>query len=164
MQQHHILSEDDVDFTVRNQAQAMEILGSITSALSLFLTAMAGVSLVVGGIGILNIMLVTVAERTREIGLRKAVGATNKAVLRQFLYESSTLTLMGGLVGIVSGIIISYLISLLMHQLGYDWAFVISLTSVIMALGVSVLTGVIFGLYPAYKASKLNPIEALRYE
>jgi putative ABC transport system permease protein len=164
MQQHHILSEDDVDFTVRNQAQAMEILGSITGALSLFLTAMAGVSLVVGGIGILNIMLVTVAERTREIGLRKAVGATNKAVLRQFLYESSTLTLMGGLVGIASGVVISYLISLLMHQLGYDWAFVISPTSVLMALGVSVLTGVIFGLYPAYKASKLNPIEALRYE
>lgn len=164
MQQHHILYEEDMDFTVRNQAQAMEILGSITSALSLFLTAMAGVSLVVGGIGILNIMLVTVAERTREIGLRKAVGATNKAVLRQFLYESSTLTLFGGLIGIVFGIIISFLISLLMHQLGYDWAFSISLTSVLMALGVSILTGVIFGLYPAFKASRLNPIEALRYE
>lgn len=164
MQQHRILNEEDRDFTVRNQAQAMEILSTITDALSLFLTAMAGVSLVVGGIGILNIMLVTVAERTREIGLRKAVGATDRAVLRQFLYESSTLTLLGGLVGIVAGTLVSYLISILMRQLGYDWAFVISPMSVIMALGVSILTGVIFGLYPALKASRLNPIEALRYE
>ena len=125
---------------------------------------MAGIALVVGGIGILNIMLVTVAERTREIGLRKAVGASNRAILLQFLFESGTLTLLGGLFGILAGVIVAYLVSLLMKALGYDWAFVISLTSVVLAVGVSILTGVIFGLYPAFKAAKLNPIESLRYE
>ena len=120
--------------------------------------------MIVGGIGILNIMLATVAERTREIGLRKAVGATNGAVMRQFLLEAGTLTFLGGIIGIIIGIIISYFISLLMNYLGYDWAFVISIASVLLSIGVSIITGVIFGLYPALKASKLNPIEALRYE
>lgn len=164
MSQHHIKQDVNIDFTVRNQADAVALLTTITSALSLFLTAMAAISLIVGGIGILNIMLVTVAERTREIGLRKAVGATNKLVMLQFLYESSTLTFLGGIVGIILGVIVSYLISIMMHYLGYDWAFVISITSIILAVGVSIITGMIFGLYPAYKASKLNPIEALRYE
>ena len=163
-QQHRIKTEADEDFTVRNTADAIAILTTITSALSLFLTAMAAIALLVGGIGILNIMLVNVAERTREIGLRKAVGASNAAIRRQFLLEAGTLTSLGGLIGIVAGIIVSYLISLLMHALGYDWAFVVSITSIVLAVGVSVLTGVIFGLYPAYKAAKLNPIEALRYE
>ncbi len=162
--QHHIRIDSEVDFTVRNTADAIGILTTITNALSLFLTLMAAISLVVGGIGILNIMLVTVAERTREIGLRKAVGATNAAVRNQFLLEAGALTSLGGFIGIMVGVVVSYLISLLMHKLGYDWAFVISLTSIIMAVGVSVLTGVIFGSYPAYKASMLNPIEALRYE
>nr|MBP7898838.1 FtsX-like permease family protein [Candidatus Gracilibacteria bacterium] len=163
-QQHRIKRVEDEDFTIRNQADAVSILTTITTALSLFLTAMAAIALIVGGIGILNIMLVTVAERTREIGLRKAVGATNKNLLIQFLYESSTLTFIGGIIGILFGVLVSYLISLLMHRLGYDWAFVISPTSVILAVGVSILTGMVFGSYPAYKASKLNPIEALRYE
>jgi putative ABC transport system permease protein len=163
-QAHHIQSDSDIDFTVRNIADAVSILGTITSALALFLTAMAAVSLIVGGIGILNIMMATVGERTREIGLRKAVGATNSAIRNQFLLEAGTLTSLGGIVGIVVGVIVSYLISLLMNSLGYDWAFVISITSVVLAVGVSILTGVIFGLYPAFKASKLNPIEALRYE
>jgi putative ABC transport system permease protein len=163
-QRHHVLTPDEVDFTVRNTAEAVSILTTVTSALSLFLTAMAGIALVVGGIGILNIMMVTVAERTREIGLRKAVGASNRAILVQFLLESGTLTLLGGLIGIIAGIIVAYLVSLLMKALGYDWAFVISITSIILAVGVSVLTGVIFGLYPAFKAAKLNPIESLRYE
>ncbi len=163
-QQHHIKSEAEVDFTIRNIADAVSLLTTITNALSLFLTAMAAIALVVGGIGILNIMLVTVAERTREIGLRKAVGATNRAVRNQFLFEAATVTSLGGLVGIVAGIIVSYLASLLMHQLGYDWAFVVSPLSIILAVGVSILTGVVFGLYPAFKAAKLNPIEALRYE
>lgn len=163
-QRHHIQKDINADYTVRNIADAVEVLSTITNALSLFLTAMASIALVVGGIGILNIMLATVAERTREIGLRKAVGASNIAIMRQFLLEAGTLTFLGGVVGIILGIIISYLISLLMKYLGYDWAFVISITSVILSVGVSILTGVIFGLYPALKASRLNPIEALRYE
>lgn len=163
-QRHRIKKEPDADYTVRNIADAVEILSTITDALRLFLTAMAAISLVVGGIGILNIMLATVAERTREIGLRKAVGATNVAVMNQFLLEAGTLTFLGGVIGIIFGIIVSYLISLLMQFLGYDWAFVISWWSVLLAVVVSILTGVIFGLYPALKASKLNPIDALRYE
>lgn len=161
---HHILTDDQIDFTVRNQAQAVGILTTITNALSLFLTSMAAISLVVGGIGILNIMLVTVAERTREIGLRKAVGATNGNIMKQFLLEAGTLTSIGGIVGIISGVIISFLMALLMKKLGFDWDFVISLWSVILAVSVSLLTGVVFGLYPSYKASKLDPIDALRYE
>lgn len=164
MQRHHITRDVDADFTIQNIADAISILSTITNALRLFLTAMAGIALVVGGIGILNIMMATVAERTREIGLRKAVGATNSAVRNQFLLEAGTLTSLGGLIGIIVGTIVAYLISLLMKSLGYDWAFVVSLSSVILAVGVSILTGVVFGLYPAFKASKLNPIEALRYE
>ncbi len=163
-QRHHILTDDNIDFTVRNQATAVGLLTTITDALSLFLTSMAAVSLIVGGIGILNIMLVTVAERTREIGLRKAVGATNSEIMKQFLLESGTLTALGGIIGIIVGIVISFLMAQLMNAIGYDWAFVISMWSVLLAISVSVLTGVIFGLYPSYKASKLDPIEALRYE
>jgi len=163
-QQHKILDEVNIDFTIRNQQDAVKILSTITNALSLFLVAMAAISLVVGGIGILNIMMVTVAERTREIGLRKAVGATSKAIRNQFLFEASLLTSLGGLVGIVIGVLISYLISLLMKNLGYDWAFIVSWISIVLSVGVSILTGIIFGLFPAVKAAKLDPIEALRYE
>ncbi len=163
-QRHHIQSDVDVDFTVRNLADAIDILSTITNALRLFLTAMAAIALVVGGIGILNIMMATVAERTREIGLRKAVGATNSAIRNQFLLEAGTLTFLGGIIGIIIGTLISYLMFLLMRYLGYDWAFVVSIWSILLSIGVSILTGVIFGLYPALKASKLNPIDALRYE
>lgn len=163
-QNHHILSDKDIDFTVYSTADAISVLSTITNALRLFLTAMAAIALIVGGIGILNIMLATVAERTREIGLRKAVGATNVAIMRQFLLEAGMLTFLGGIIGIIIGIIISYLISIVMNYLGYDWAFVVSITSVVLSISVSILTGVIFGLYPALKASRLNPIEALRYE
>lgn len=163
-QRHNVRSEDDIDFTVRNQASAVEMLTTITSALSLFLTSMAAIALFVGGIGILNIMLVTVAERTREIGLRKAVGATGKTIMKQFLLEAGTLTFIGGIFGIVVGVSVSYLMAMLMQYLGFDWDFVISITSVLLAVGVSILTGVIFGLYPSFKASRLDPIEALRYE
>jgi putative ABC transport system permease protein len=163
-ERHHIQSDSDIDFTVRNQATAVDILKTITDALSLFLTSMAAISLIVGGVGILNIMLATVAERTREIGLRKAVGATNGMIMRQFLLEAGTLTLVGGVVGIIVGVIVSFLMAILMRYLGFDWDFVISITSVVLAMGVSALTGVIFGLYPSFKASRLNPIDALRYE
>lgn len=163
-QQHRIKDDVNIDFAVRDQADAVKILSTITNALQLFLIAMAGISLIVGGIGILNIMMATVGERTREIGLRKAVGATNRLIRNQFLLEASMLTGLGGVIGIIIGIIVSYLVSLLMQHLGYDWAFIVSWVSIVLAVGVSILTGVIFGLLPAFKASKLDPIEALRYE
>lgn len=152
------------DFNVRNAAQALEIITTVTNALSFFLAAMAALSLIVGGIGIMNIMLVSVSERTREIGLRKAVGATHGNILRQFLMESVTITMIGGILGIIAGIIISLLIAVGANFLGYDWAFVISPVSVLLSVGVSVIIGLTFGLYPARRASRLEPVEALRYE
>lgn len=163
-QQHHIRDDINLDFTIENQADAVKILSTITNALSLFLIAMAAISLIVGGIGIMNIMMATVGERTREIGLRKAVGATNGVIRKQFLLEASMLTGLGGVIGIIVGIIASYVISLIMKHLGYDWAFVISWSSIVLSVGVSILTGIVFGLLPAFKAAKLNPIDALRYE
>lgn len=163
-EQHRIKNSNDDDFSVRDLADAIKILTSITGTLSIFLSLMAGISLIVGGIGIMNIMLVTVSERTREIGLRKAIGATNKNIRNQFLFESIVLTLSGGIIGIILGITISYLIAIGARFAGYDWAFIISPVAIILAVGVSILVGVIFGLYPAIKAAKLDPINALRYE
>lgn len=163
-ERHKIRNDADIDFSVRDLADAVKILSSITDGLRLFLVVMAAIALVVGGIGIMNIMLVTVAERTREIGLRKAVGAKNSTVRNQFLLESSLVTLGGGVVGIIVGSLISYVIAIVARYLGYDWAFVISPVSIILAVGVSILTGVVFGLYPAFKAARLSPVEALRYE
>lgn len=163
-QQHHISNDADLDFDIRNQAEAVAVLSTITDALSLFLVAMAGISLIVGGIGILNIMVATVGERTREIGLRKAVGATKKAIRNQFLLEAVLLTSLGGFIGIIIGILVSYLIAIIMQKLEYDWSFIISITSILLSVGVSVLTGIVFGLFPAMKAARLDPIDALRYE
>ncbi len=163
-EQHRIKNSDADDFSVRDLADAIKLLTSITGALSVFLSLMAGISLVVGGIGIMNIMLVTVSERTREIGLRKAIGATYKNIRNQFLFEAIVLTVSGGIIGIITGVLISYLIALGARFAGYDWAFIISPIAIILAVAVSVLTGVIFGLYPAIKAAKLDPIDALRYE
>lgn len=163
-EQHHITDIENDDFSVRDLADAIKILTSITDALRMFLGLMAGISLVVGGIGIMNIMLVTVSERTREIGLRKALGATPRQIRDQFLIEAVLLTGVGGIVGILIGVLISYLIALGARYAGYDWAFVISISAVVLAVGVSALTGIIFGLFPALKASKLDPINALRYE
>lgn len=163
-ERHRIESNDDVDFSVRDLADAIKLLSGITDALRLFLAAMAAISLLVGGIGIMNIMLVTVAERTREIGLRKAVGATHNNIRNQFLLESGIVTLIGGIIGIVIGSMLAYLIALGARYAGYTWEFIISPTSILLAVGVSVAVGVIFGYYPARKAARLNPIEALRYE
>ena len=109
-------------------------------------------------------MLVTVSERTREIGLRKSLGATNANIRNQFLFESCILTFTGGLIGIVLGIVVSYLISMIVRSLGYNWDFVISVFSIVLSVSVSIMTGIFFGLYPSIKASRLDPIVALRYE
>lgn len=154
----------DDDFTVRSAAQALDMITIITDGLRFFLAAMAALSLLVGGIGIMNIMLVSVSERTREIGLRKAVGANNINIMTQFLLEAITVTLFGGIIGIVGGVIISFIISVVANYLGYNWSFVVSFLSIVLAVGVSAAVGLVFGLYPARKASLLEPVEALRYE
>jgi putative ABC transport system permease protein len=162
--QHRITNPEDDDFSVRDLADAIKLLTGITDTLSIFLSLMAAISLIVGGIGIMNIMLVTVSERTREIGLRKAIGATNRNIRNQFLFESIVLTLSGGVIGIIVGVLISYLVALGARFAGYDWAFIVSPLAIILAVGVSIITGVAFGLYPAIKAARLDPIVALRYE
>jgi len=144
--------------------EALDIITSITDALRYFLAAMAALSLAVGGIGIMNIMLISVTERTREIGLRKAVGANSSNIIGQFLVEAVVITLTGGVVGIIIGAMLSFFIATGAQFLGYDWSFIISFYSILLAIVVSVSIGLIFGLYPARKASKLDPIEALRYE
>jgi putative ABC transport system permease protein len=161
---HNISDPDKDDFSVRSTAQALDMLGSVTLALSLFLAAVAGISLIVGGVGIMNIMFVSVNERTREIGLRKSLGAKNKNIMIQFLIESIFLTLIGGLLGIVLGVFIAWLISIGANYFGYAWPFIITLSPVIISVLMAVGIGLIFGLWPAYRASRLNPIQALRYE
>ena len=162
---HGITNPDKDDFTVRTQEDALSILGNITSVLSLFLTSIAFISLVVGGIGIMNIMLVSVVERTREIGLRKALGATQGDILSQFLCESVMLTLVGGIAGITAGSLVTIAVYLGVTQFTtISWVLRLPLYAILLAAAVSTITGLAFGIYPAYRASKLNPTDALRYE
>lgn len=152
------------DFTVQSANDALVTITSVTDALTYFLAAMAALSLIVGGIGIMNIMLISVKERTREIGLRKAIGANVSNILSQFLIEATVITLLGGLIGIISGVAVSLIIATVIKALGYSWDFVISPLSIMLGIMVSTAVGLVFGLYPARKASKLEPVEALRYE
>ena len=161
---HDIDNPKDDDFSVRSMAQGLEIVTTITNALRFFLASVASIALVVGGIGIMNIMLAAVAERTREIGLRKAVGARKVHIMSQFLIETVTITLFGGLIGIITGVLISVLVAQIVQAMGYNWDLVISFFSIALGCIVSVGVGLIFGLIPARRASKLDPIEALRYE
>lgn len=164
-QNHHITDPNKDDFTIRTQEDAVNLLGSITGALTAFLTSIAVISLIVGGIGVMNIMLVSVIERTREIGLRKSIGATNKDILQQFLWESVMLTSAGGIIGIAIGVTFSFFISLALKAfVSPDWVFAMPISSVAIAALVSSLTGILFGIYPAREAARKSPIEALRYE
>lgn len=155
---------DEEDFSVRNTADALVILTTVTNAIKFFLVAIASISLFVGGVGIMNIMLITVKEKTKEIGLRKSVGATNKDILLQFLFETVIISLLGGIIGILGGTIISYAISLAVNALGYKYSFIISPIAIILSVAVSGIIGITFGTFPAKRAAKLNPIESLRYE
>ena len=150
---------DTADFNVFNQTQLLEAASSISATLTLLLGGIASISLVVGGIGIMNIMLVSVRERTREIGIRKAIGARGRDILAQFLVEALTLSLLGGLIGIVLGLVVSAGIG----QLA-GWGFVFNPATIVAAVLFSLAVGVIFGVWPARQAARLDPITALRYE
>lgn len=157
--QHKLTPADEDDFTVRSQADIANIFGSISKIMTLLLASIAGISLIVGGIGIMNIMLVSVTERTREIGIRMAVGAKGRDVLVQFMIESIFISFLGGLIGIALGI----LASILVGKLG-GWPIVITANSILLSFAFSTIVGIFFGWYPARKAASLNPIDALRYE
>ncbi len=162
---HNITDPTKDDFTVQTQQSLANTLGTITSALTYFLVAVASIALFVGGVGIMNIMLVSVTERTREIGLRKALGAKDKDILSQFLLEAVLLTVIGGLVGIILGASLAFIIAFaLSHFLAINWQFVFPWSGAILGLSVSAVIGLVFGGYPARQASKKSPIEALRYE
>ena len=158
-QRHHITQKQDNDFTVRNLTQIMQAAEQSTKVMTLLLGAIASVSLLVGGIGIMNIMLVSVTERTREIGIRMAIGAKTWDIRLQFIIEALTLSLIGGIIGIIVGISTSMVLSSIS-----GWPTVVSALSILLAFGFSGFIGIFFGFYPAYKASLLNPIDALRYE
>ncbi len=156
---HKLKPFDTEDFTIRTQAEMITMISSVTQMLTLLLAAVASISLIVGGIGIMNIMYVTVTERTKEIGLRMSIGAHNQDILMQFLAESIILSLIGGLIGVFFGVLLSYVISI-----SLSWPFIVNEVSILVAFLVCGATGVFFGWYPAKKASALDPINALRYE
>ena len=159
LSRHKITDSAAADFLVLNQADLAASLSSTTKTLTLLLAAVAGISLIVGGIGIMNMMLTTVTERTREIGLRKAIGAKRRDVSVQFLVEAVVLTFSSGIIGVVLGVLVAMALE---KFAGYNSQ--VTAFSVILAFGVSALIGIVFGYYPARRAAGLNPIEALRYE
>jgi putative ABC transport system permease protein len=158
-QRHHIGQKQDNDFTVRNLTQIMQAAEQSSKVMTLLLGAIASVALLVGGIGIMNIMLVSVTERTREIGIRMAIGAKTWDIRLQFIIEALTLSLIGGVIGIIIGVSTAVILSSVS-----GWPTVVSILSILLAFSFSGFIGIFFGFYPAYKASLLNPIDALRYE
>jgi putative ABC transport system permease protein len=158
-ERYGLAPDTDARYTITNQASLIAAVGSITDTLGLLLTGIAAISLIVGGIGIMNIMLVSVRERTREIGVRRAIGAKQSNILTQFLIEAIVLSLAGGVVGLILGEIAAFFLAIL-----GDWVFAIKLDTVLLALGFSLLVGVVFGVWPARTAAKLEPIDALRFE
>jgi putative ABC transport system permease protein len=161
---HDITDPSKDDFAVTSSKQATEMLDVILNAMTLFLVAIAAISLIVGGVGVMNIMYVSVLERTYEIGLRKAVGATNQDILQQFLGESILISLLGGIIGVIFGMLLTLVISLGAQAQGFDITFEVSVPGIFIACIFMILTGLIFGLYPAKRAAGFNPVEALRYE
>ncbi|HEY8198165.1 MAG TPA: FtsX-like permease family protein, partial [Candidatus Limnocylindrales bacterium] len=156
---HGIASGEADDFTVLDQAQLLSTVQSVTALLTVLLAGIASISLIVGGIGIMNIMLVSVRERTREIGIRKAVGARSRDILLQFLIEALTLSLIGGCIGIVVGLATTAVIGAIA-----GWGFIFSPLTIVVAVAFSLAVGVLFGVWPARQAARLDPIAALHYE
>jgi putative ABC transport system permease protein len=156
---HSISNPSDADFIITDASAILEALNTVQSTLTLLLGGIASISLIVGGIGIMNIMLVSVRERTREIGIRRAIGAQQSQILTQFLIEAIVLSLLGGIIGVILGEIVAVFLA----NLG-GWEFVLSLPTIFAALGFAMLVGILFGVWPARAASKLKPVEALRFE
>lgn len=162
---HGVTDPEKDDFFVATQADLLEIIGTVTRILAALLVSIAGVSLVVGGIGIMNIMLVSVTERTREIGLRKALGASTRDILLQFLLEAVFLTVFGGLVGVLLGSLLSIVAGFILSaRLGVSWTSSVPWSAAVIGVLVSAAVGISFGLYPARRAARKDPVEALRYE
>lgn len=161
---HNIKNPIQDDFSVMTMQEAVELIDTVFGTISILLLALTSISLIVGGVGIMNVMYVAVVERTFEIGLRKAVGAQNSEIMRQFLFEAIILTLSGGLIGIILGFGFTFGFSFLLSVLGFELSFPISPVSIFVAVGFSALTGIIFGYYPAWKASRITPMEAMRKE
>lgn len=161
---HDITDPVKDDFTVQTQAQALETFNTIFNGITYLLIAIAAISLIVGGVGIMNIMYVVVTERTAEIGLKKALGARESDILNEFLIEAILVTVMGGIVGIAFGSLLGFLVHLIATSAHLAWAFSVPLYAIILAFGVSAVIGVAFGVLPARSAAKMDPIEALRYE
>jgi len=162
---HNITDPEKDDFHIATQALAVERVGMVTGILTALLVSVAAISLVVGGVGIMNIMLVSITERTKEIGLRKALGATNKDIMLQFLLEAMILTGLGGIAGIIFGGLLSFIASFILSRIvSLDWTFAFPVSAALLGLAVAALVGLIFGLYPARQASLKSPMEALRYE
>jgi putative ABC transport system permease protein len=165
-ERHHIPLGAKVDFEIRNTAEVLSVLNVITGSMTAMLSAIAAISLVVGGVGIMNIMLVSVTERTREIGIRMALGARPRDILRQFLVEAVVLSSIGGVFGIIVGVVASLLINWVINWLlpSSHWPMVVSFPATVIALVFAAAVGIFFGYYPARRASRLDPIEALRYD
>jgi putative ABC transport system permease protein len=157
---HRLGDNTDNDFNIRNQTEILSRMGNISFFLSMLLGGIAFISLLVGGIGVMNVMLVTVAERTREIGIRKAIGARRRDILRQFLIEAMVMSGVGGTLGVIAGIATAIIFALVQTSI----VLVVTPLSVMLALSFSAAVGIFFGYYPARRAAKLDPIEALRYE
>ncbi|MBM3205172.1 FtsX-like permease family protein [Candidatus Uhrbacteria bacterium] len=162
--QHRITNPDKDDFVVSTQVEAMSTFNTIFGGVTALLIAIAAISLLVGGVGIMNIMYVVVTERTAEIGLKKALGATRGAILREFLVESVMVTVLGGLIGIAAGAGLGWLVSIAARAGNLAWIFTVPLSAIVLGVSVSAVIGLAFGVLPAVAASKLDPIEALRYE
>jgi len=161
---HYIKDPTRDDFKVTTQEETMDIFNNILQGITFLLIAIASISLMVGGVGVMNIMYVIVTERIGEIGLKKALGARNKDILYEFLFEAVILTIIGGVFGIIGGVFLSFIVSKIAQNFNLDWKFIVPLWGVILSVSISAIIGIIFGVFPAKNAAKLNPIEALNKE